>query len=75
MYALVDCNNFYASCERVFSRNTTENLLLFCPIMTVASSLKKTKAAGVPMGALNLKSKLIKEKYKNVSLPIIQIVW
>ena len=35
MFALIDCNNFYVSCERVFNPKLKKNLLLFYQIMMV----------------------------------------
>ena len=53
MYALVDCNNFYASCERTFNLN-----LRYKPIAIlsnndgcVISRSDEAKAIGLPMGA------------------------
>lgn len=53
MFALVDCNNFYASCQRVFQPN-----LVGKPIVIysnndgcVISRSNEAKALGVPMGA------------------------
>lgn len=53
MFALVDCNNFYASCQRVFQPN-----LVGKPIVVysnndgcVISRSNEAKALGVPMGA------------------------
>ena len=34
MFALIDCNNFYVSCERVFNPSLEKNLLLSYQIMT-----------------------------------------
>lgn len=57
MYALVDCNNFYASCERVFQPK-----LVGQPIVVlsnndgcVISRSNEAKAAGIPMGAPEFK--------------------
>src|SRR5690554_875628 len=53
MYALVDCNNFYASCERVFNpqlRNVPIVVLSNNDGCVIARS-KETKALGIPMGA------------------------
>ncbi len=53
MYALVDCNNFYASCERLFRPDLTGKPIVVlsnndgCVIARSAES----KALGVPMGA------------------------
>ncbi|TXH23135.1 MAG: Y-family DNA polymerase [Chitinophagaceae bacterium] len=53
MFALVDCNNFYASCERVFRPD-----LIGKPIVVLSNNdgcviarSNEAKAAGVPMGA------------------------
>src|SRR5690554_2702428 len=53
MYALVDCNNFYASCERVFKPQ-----LRHVPIVVLSNNdgcviarSNEAKALGIPMGA------------------------
>ena len=53
MYALVDCNNFYASCERVFNPK-----LRHVPIVVLSNNdgcvvarSNEAKALGIPMGA------------------------
>jgi len=53
MFALVDCNNFYASCERVFRPDLTGK-----PIVVLSNNdgcviarSNEAKALGVPMGA------------------------
>lgn len=52
-YALVDCNNFYASCERVFAPELTAR-----PVVVLSNNdgciiarSDEAKALGVPMGA------------------------
>lgn len=53
MYALVDCNNFYASCERIFNpkiRNTPIVILSNNDGCVIARS-NEAKALGIPMGA------------------------
>ncbi|AOW08971.1 Y-family DNA polymerase [Flavobacterium gilvum] len=65
MYALVDCNNFYASCERVFQPKLNEKpvAILSNNDGCVISRSNEAKAAGVPMGAPAFQIKeLIKEK-------------
>ncbi len=65
MYALVDCNNFYASCERVFQPK-----LIGKPIVILSnndgciiSRSDEAKALGIPMGAPEFKyRKELKEK-------------
>ena len=53
LYALVDCNNFYASCERVFQPALRE-----VPIVVLSNNdgcviarSNEAKALGIPMGA------------------------
>ncbi|MBK9224046.1 MAG: Y-family DNA polymerase [Flavobacterium sp.] len=65
MYALVDCNNFYASCERVFQPQYIGKpvVILSNNDGCVISRSEEAKAAGVPMGAPEFKIRdLIKEK-------------
>ena len=65
MYALVDCNNFYASCERVFQPeyNGKPVVILSNNDGCVISRSNEAKAVGIPMGAPLFKIKdLIKEK-------------
>ena len=53
MFALVDCNNFYASCERVFNPN-----LIGKPVVILSNNdgcviarSNEAKQLGIPMGA------------------------
>ena len=65
MYALVDCNNFYASCERVFQPqlNGKPIVILSNNDGCVISRSNEAKAVGVAMGAPEFKIRdLIKEK-------------
>lgn len=64
MYALVDCNNFYASCQRVF-----EPHLIGKPIVILSNNdgcviarSNEAKALGIPMGAPAFEYKQIFEK-------------
>ncbi|NQW37059.1 MAG: Y-family DNA polymerase [Flavobacteriales bacterium] len=64
MYALVDCNNFYASCERLFKPNLRDK-----PIVVLSNNdgcviarSNEAKALGVPMGAPAFKYKDLFEK-------------
>lgn len=69
MYALVDCNNFYASCERVFQPkfNGKPVAILSNNDGCVISRSNEAKAVGIPMGAPAFQIKeLVKEK--NVKL-------
>ena len=52
MYGLVDCNNFYVSCERVF-RPELRNRPVVCLSNNdgcVVSRSNEAKALGIPMG-------------------------
>lgn len=65
MYALVDCNNFYASCERVFQPqfNGKPVAILSNNDGCVISRSEEAKSAGVQMGIPEFKIRdLIKEK-------------
>lgn len=65
MYALVDCNNFYASCERVFQPqfNGKPVAVLSNNDGCVISRSEEAKAAGVKMGVPEFKIReLVKEK-------------
>ncbi len=69
MYALVDCNNFFASCERVFRPD-----LIGKPIVVlsnndgcVISRSNEAKELGVPMGALAFQYESFFRQY-NVSV-------
>jgi DNA polymerase V len=65
MYALVDCNNFYASCERVFQPklNGKPVVILSNNDGCVISRSNEAKAAGVSMGVPLFQIKdLVKEK-------------
>jgi len=53
MFALVDCNNFYASCERVFNPKLNKEpiVILSNNDGCVISRSNEAKALGIPMGA------------------------
>ena len=64
MYALVDCNNFFASCERVFRPDLNKK-----PIAVLSNNdgciiarSNEVKALGIPMGAPAFKYKKIIEQ-------------
>ena len=66
MFALVDCNNFYASCERVFNPS-----LLGKPIVVLSNNdgcviarSNEAKALGIPMGAPAFEHKRLFEQHK-----------
>ena len=69
MYALVDCNNFYASCERVFQPklNGKPIAILSNNDGCVISRSNEAKTVGIPMGAPAFQIKdLIREKNVHV---------
>ena len=53
MFALIDCNNFYASCERVFrpDLNGKPVVVLSNNDGCVIARSNEAKAVGIPMGA------------------------
>jgi len=59
MYALVDCNNFYVSCERVFQPqyNGKAVVILSNNDGCVISRSNEAKALGIPMGVPEFKIK------------------
>ena len=66
MFALIDCNNFYASCERVFQPN-----LINKPIVVLSNNdgcviarSNEAKSLGIPMGAPAFKYKKIFKENK-----------
>ena len=63
MFALIDCNNFYASCERVFnpSLNGKPVVVLSNNDGCVIARSNEAKALGVPMGAPAFKFKDLME--------------
>ena len=69
MFALIDCNNFYASCERVFRPD-----LIGKPIVVLSNNdgcviarSNEAKALGIPMGAPAFENEEIFKKH-NVSV-------
>jgi len=65
MYALVDCNNFYTSCERVFQPklNGKPVAILSNNDGCIISRSDEAKVLGIPMGAPEFKVReLLKEK-------------
>ena len=64
IFALVDCNNFYVSCERVFNP-----ALIGKPVVVLSNNdgciiarSEEAKAIGIPMGAPLFKYKNILQK-------------
>ncbi len=66
MYALVDCNNFFASCERVFrpDLNGKPVVVLSNNDGCVVARSNEAKALGIPMGAPAFKYAELFEQYK-----------
>ena len=64
MYALIDCNNFYASCERVFrpDLNGKPIVVLSNNDGCVIARSNEAKACGIPMGAVAFQYKEVFEK-------------
>jgi DNA polymerase V len=54
MYALVDCNNFYASCERAFNNSLEKKAIVILSNQDgcVVARSNEAKALGIPMGAV-----------------------
>ena len=59
MYALVDCNNFYVSCERIFQPqyNNKPVVVLYNNDGCVISRSNEAKVLGIPMGIPEFKIK------------------
>jgi DNA polymerase V len=59
MFALIDCNNFYASCERVFNPSLNEKpvVVLSNNDGCVIARSNEAKALNIPMGAVAYKYK------------------
>jgi len=64
MYALIDCNNFYASCERVFNPSLVGKpvVILSNNDGCVIARSNEAKAVGVPMGAPAFEYKYLFER-------------
>ena len=66
MFALVDCNNFYASCERVFNPKLEKKpiVILSNNDGCVISRSNEAKSIGIPMGAPAFKYNSLFKKNK-----------
>lgn len=66
MFALVDCNNFYASCERTFRPELEGQpiVILSNNDGCVVSRSNEAKALGIPMGAPAFKFKQLFDRFK-----------
>ena len=72
LIALIDCNNFYASCRQVFEPKLKERKLYYSIIdnsgcVTICSNSNEAKALGIKMVGLALKRKDMFDK-NNVSV-------
>jgi DNA polymerase V len=65
VYALIDCNNFFVSCERVFQPNLEGKpvVVLSSGDGCVVARSNEAKRAGVPMGAPVFKHKELFQKH------------
>ncbi|MBL6592418.1 MAG: Y-family DNA polymerase, partial [Flavobacteriaceae bacterium] len=65
MFALIDCNNFYVSCERVFNQklNNRPVVVLSNNDGCAISRSNEAKALGIPMGAPAFKYEKIFRKH------------
>jgi DNA polymerase V len=66
IYALVDCNNFYASCEKVFNPSLANQpvIVLSNNDGCVVARSQEVKDLGIPMGQPVFKIKNLIEKHK-----------
>ena len=64
MFALIDCNNFYASCERVFQPHLNDKpvVILSNNDGCVIARSNEAKSLGIPMGAPAFKYKELFQK-------------
>ena len=69
MFALVDCNNFYASCERVFQPQWEGKpiVILSNNDGCVIARSNEAKTLGIPMGAPAFKYQVQFQKTRNKS--------
>ena len=65
-FALVDCNNFYASCERAFNPSLQQQpiVILSNNDGCIVSRSNEAKALGIPMGGAVHKAQHIIDKHK-----------
>ena len=75
IFALVDCNNFYASCERVFNPKLEGKpiVVLSNNDGCVVARSNEAKALGIPMGAPYFKYKQ-PVSYTHLTLPTMDSV-
>ena len=65
MFALIDCNNFYASCERLFQPQLNDKpvVVLSNNDGCVIARSNEAKKIGIPMGAVAFKFKDVFKKH------------
>jgi DNA polymerase V len=65
VFALVDCNNFYASCERVFDPRLKRHAIVILSNNDgcIVARSNEAKALGIPMGGLLFEQKAIIKKH------------
>ena len=65
IFALVDCNNFYASCERVFDPSLKKRAIVILSNNDgcIIARSNEAKALGIPMGAPFFQQKAIIKKH------------
>ena len=78
MFALVDCNNFYASCERVFNPSLRQKpiAILSNNDGCVIARSDEAKALGLPMGAPAFKFKAVfQDKQHSIIFIQLRALW
>ena len=65
IFALVDCNNFYASCERVFDPRLKERAIVILSNNDgcIVARSNEAKSLGIPMGVPVFKQKAVIKKH------------
>jgi DNA polymerase V len=65
IFALVDCNNFYASCERVFDPSLKERAIIILSNNDgcIVARSNEAKSLGIPMGAPVFEQKAVIKKH------------
>lgn len=69
IFALIDCNNFYVSCERVFNPSLIKSpvVILSNNDGCIISRSEEAKALGIPMASPYYKSKALLEAHQGVA--------
>ena len=65
IFALVDCNNFYASCERVFDPSLKDRAIIILSNNDgcIVARSNEAKSLGIPMGTPVFKQKAVIKKH------------